>query len=472
MNNEKIIERIKFLESKQKLNGFETKSLARNKELLANPEIREERYKKAILTKTNRTPEQKQLDSRKRTESLLNKWKELKKDEEFTQKRNKKISESSKGKIRSKESIEKQKESVKDYKFSDERKKSHAEARDKQLEKIDNFIFLTKHYNINGVPCQGKNEKWYMENLIAENKPMPIKKKFVMTPFGSYHPDFEFEDKYVEIKSGYTYKIFIGEISPHKNTPINTEQYKKVVWTGKNVKPVQLLVIDLKSGIELEILFDKDYIDNLEYIPKLKTTEKLSKEERARIAKETGEKQRGSKRPQEEKDRRKKEINERKEKDPEAWKEIYIRRSKNNKIKLESLTEEEKIEYDKKQELASIKRWETMRKDEEKLNKRNETIRNKNKDKVVSEETKKKISDSTNKQWENMSDEEKERRRQTSINVSKNRIKTDEEKERISKSNKEAKRKFKEENPELYQARIEKMRQTKLKNNKLKKENK
>lgn len=101
-------------------------------------------------------------------------------------------------------------------------------------------------YQVDGVLLQGRYELAFYLGCTDKPKRGPR----IKTPFGWYSPDFEFEDKFVEIKSTYTIK-----------TCIANGQFKKIVWVRKNIKKVEIKVLN-----EEEILLFLKQYD----IPKLK----------------------------------------------------------------------------------------------------------------------------------------------------------------------------------------------------------
>lgn len=82
----------------------------------------------------------------------------------------------------------------------------------------------------------GSYEIAYIYKLILNNKKIPnINHKRLKTPYGSYKPDFEFKNKYIEIKSNYTIKM-----------SKKTGQYKKIKWVNKYIKKVDILILNDK----------------------------------------------------------------------------------------------------------------------------------------------------------------------------------------------------------------------------------
>lgn len=103
---------------------------------------------------------------------------------------------------------------------------------------------ICKYYYVSGLRCQGSYERDYIENLIKNNEQLPTKPvNGVKTPFGFYFPDFEYSDRYIEIKSTYTYDICLGK-KRNLNGLKSNNQHEKYKWTGENFKPVEILVYD------------------------------------------------------------------------------------------------------------------------------------------------------------------------------------------------------------------------------------
>ncbi len=110
--------------------------------------------------------------------------------------------------------------------------------------RLPNIIGNCKKYNVGGLICTGTYEKFYIEKLISENKKLPKNCKSIKTPYGLYYPDFSNEKDLIEIKCDYTYDILIGKKINRFTKKINTNQYKKIKWVNKNIKPVNILVVD------------------------------------------------------------------------------------------------------------------------------------------------------------------------------------------------------------------------------------
>lgn len=102
-----------------------------------------------------------------------------------------------------------------------------------------------KYYDSKIGKVRGTYELAYINKLVNEKQTLPTLPKGIKTPFGNYHPDFEFKDYLVEIKSSFTYKVLIGEIKGlSKDKEI---QLKKIKWVHENIKPVAVL-IGVKQG--------------------------------------------------------------------------------------------------------------------------------------------------------------------------------------------------------------------------------
>jgi hypothetical protein len=64
------------------------------------------------------------------------------------------------------------------------------------------------------------------------------------TDLGTYTPDFEFPDFYVEVKSRFTYDVLIGKSSYSKNKKSNPNQLEKLIYISKNVKKVRICLVE------------------------------------------------------------------------------------------------------------------------------------------------------------------------------------------------------------------------------------
>lgn len=106
--------------------------------------------------------------------------------------------------------------------------------------------FTTKIGNV-----LGSYEVAYLQKLIEDDNPLPnlVRKRF-KTPFGSYMPDFEFEDRFIEIKSDFTLKVAKG-LMPSNDGKFSDKQWKKINWLSKNLKIVEIIVLQKKDALEL-----------------------------------------------------------------------------------------------------------------------------------------------------------------------------------------------------------------------------
>jgi len=83
--------------------------------------------------------------------------------------------------------------------ISDETKRKMSETASKRIMTGSAF---NNYFMIGNIKCQGGSEKKYVEKLIKENKILPVKPTYwIKTPFGRRLLDFEYPDKFIEIKS-------------------------------------------------------------------------------------------------------------------------------------------------------------------------------------------------------------------------------------------------------------------------------
>lgn len=104
-----------------------------------------------------------------------------------------------------------------------------------------------KWYEIDGIKCQGKLEL-AVATLLIEMR-IPVQRgKAVQTPHGSYTPDFDCGDFYIEVKGINTWLkaggvvSFIDNAIDHKLAEISDNSLCKMEWTNDNIKPVIVLV--------------------------------------------------------------------------------------------------------------------------------------------------------------------------------------------------------------------------------------
>ncbi len=97
---------------------------------------------------------------------------------------------------------------------------------------------------------QGSFEVAYLQSLLNNGLTLPKIGCKVRTPLGLYFPDFEFEDRFIEVKSKFTLSVCKGEQFDPKGCK-SDKQYRKIIWTTNNVKPVDIVVIDNKEAVAL-----------------------------------------------------------------------------------------------------------------------------------------------------------------------------------------------------------------------------
>lgn len=97
---------------------------------------------------------------------------------------------------------------------------------------------------------QGSYEVAYLQKLFSSGNKLPIPANKVKTPFGLYFPDFEYDDKFLEIKSEFTWKVCKGEL-PNPKGKLDDKQHRKILWTRENIKPVEIIILDDNTAKEL-----------------------------------------------------------------------------------------------------------------------------------------------------------------------------------------------------------------------------
>jgi len=142
------------------------------------------------------------------------------------------------GKSPSKEAIENMKEGQRKLVLSGKRKQTGG---------------VCKKYLVNEISCHGISEKKYIEHLINENKNLPENCSYLLTPFGAYYPDFKYDDKYIEIKSTYTYDVLYGLKKSRWTKKYDTTQLKKIKWVNENIMSIELIVVDKNNFISHKI---------------------------------------------------------------------------------------------------------------------------------------------------------------------------------------------------------------------------
>jgi hypothetical protein len=97
---------------------------------------------------------------------------------------------------------------------------------------------------------QGSYEVAYLQQYFEVSGSLPIIGRAVHTPYGSYIPDFDSGEVFIEIKSKFTWEICQGMRENQKG--IKTDiQHKKIKWVDKNVKPVIVYVLEDKMAKDL-----------------------------------------------------------------------------------------------------------------------------------------------------------------------------------------------------------------------------
>lgn len=112
----------------------------------------------------------------------------------------------------------------------------------------------------------GSYEVAYLQKLINEgiNLPKPNRKK-IKTPYGNYTPDFDFGDKFIEIKSDFTLKVCKGEL-PQVDGTYSDKQWKKIQWANENKKPIEIIVLEKNDAFNLfvQAINTKFVLDDVE----------------------------------------------------------------------------------------------------------------------------------------------------------------------------------------------------------------
>jgi len=96
---------------------------------------------------------------------------------------------------------------------------------------------------IHGLLCQGRKEEFYINKVFESGKSLPIKAETIQTPLGRYTPDFEFPDRFIEIKGGGTFRVLLGEEAYIRGGKVSDLQWRKIQWVSQNMKPVEIIVI-------------------------------------------------------------------------------------------------------------------------------------------------------------------------------------------------------------------------------------
>jgi transposase-like protein len=112
----------------------------------------------------------------------------------------------------------------------------------------------------------GSYEVAYLQGLINEEVDLPTpNRKKIKTPHGHYVPDFDYGDKFIEIKSDFTLKVCKGEM-PKTDGTYSDEQWKKIQWINENKKSVEIIVLEKNEAFNLfvQAINTKFVLDNVE----------------------------------------------------------------------------------------------------------------------------------------------------------------------------------------------------------------
>lgn len=138
-------------------------------------------------------------------------------------------------------------------KHSEESKKQISDSGVEAWNKEDRLPVIGKSrtFNTKAGKILGSYEVAYLQRLIDAGEPLPIpnRKKF-KTPSGSYVPDFDFGDRFIEIKSEFTLQVCKGEM-PKGDGSYSDNQWIKIQWVNENVKPVEVIVIEKDEAFNL-----------------------------------------------------------------------------------------------------------------------------------------------------------------------------------------------------------------------------
>jgi len=144
---------------------------------------------------------------------------------------NKKLSEKYSNGGFHKNKTEEEKQNIYD-KVTKSRIKYYEENPEELQKHMDKRAVYSKIYTVCGLKCQGNAEKNYIEYLFNNKFILPTKPKGIKTSLGFYFPDFEFEDRFIEIKSDYTYSLLFTT---------NQKQLEKIKEVSK-LKPVEIII--------------------------------------------------------------------------------------------------------------------------------------------------------------------------------------------------------------------------------------
>ena len=103
-----------------------------------------------------------------------------------------------------------------------------------------------------GLSCTGRKELQYVKDCEKAGKPMPKKADAQVTPIGEYTPDFEYPDRFIEIKSLHTFMVCLGLIAYKGNGPRSNKQWQKIQWVATHIKPVDIIIyLSIKEAVPI-----------------------------------------------------------------------------------------------------------------------------------------------------------------------------------------------------------------------------
>ena len=97
-------------------------------------------------------------------------------------------------------------------------------------------------HTFKNLKCQGRKELRYLKECARYKRELPIKPERVKTPFSYYTPDFEYPDRYIEIKSKHTFDVCRGLVAYKGLGEPSGKQWQKILFTAKNIKPIEIIV--------------------------------------------------------------------------------------------------------------------------------------------------------------------------------------------------------------------------------------
>ncbi len=97
----------------------------------------------------------------------------------------------------------------------------------------------------------GKYEVAYLQHLFENQMPLPsLCRRRLRTPHGTYKPDFEESESFIEIKSEFTLRVAQGRYKTSEGIYCD-KQWKKICYTNDHIKPVRVVVLDKKEAERL-----------------------------------------------------------------------------------------------------------------------------------------------------------------------------------------------------------------------------